>query len=615
MLSGTYWNAPHKDVFVKLNRASAVEILRGILSTETPESRMLSNSPTLWQPTLLCPKCRDEFVPSPIHVPLSTDALHSKCIPTEMESKQTALFIQDEERVLARYDKEIERFHHVAASLERERKALTETILHRRSWKSAVRRLPVEILDEIFTEVCLGTRDDDYALSIHPGSTEDILAPTVTLSQVCSRWREITHDLPHLWSTLSINIYRILKDVNPLIQLYSKNARDTPLDIFLQDSGRDCGSGPEDDPMGYLGKFGCAAYRLVMKQLHRCRKLKIDLQPKILSIAVDPWFQLNLSFPRLETFHNGLDDDDDDDNMVEAPDWFRDALYYKAPKLVHAETHYLTSLTETIFRCPVLTSLKVTVCLSPELLGVFLFESPLLQRLEIEDLNFSDINPFLAPPHVVLPALRTLSLTSGYAYDMAVIFRSVTLPSLDSLTINVRSHNINTAHYGLLMEQMDFQLHLLTMLERSACQLKKLNVGLNQDGTLGAIGLSWQRLFAACSSLTEFHLSQFDWLCEPLSTSFCDLLTVLTDSYSAPPSLPNLRKLDIRAQITESFEENVIGMLESWRLTRSGLEADRSLKASFRLRKSNSGAVACRSWDVERRVAELKKEGIACVFK
>ncbi|KAJ8086105.1 hypothetical protein PM082_004925 [Marasmius tenuissimus] len=265
-----------------------------------------------------------------------------------MQSVQTAALIRDEEDLATRYSAEIRRLRIILSNLEREKESLATIIGRRRSWTSAPRQFPVEILDMLFMEVAL----DAYGYYSSNISSEKIHVPTLSLSQVCSRWRRITQGLPHIWSTLRVNIYDLQKDIKPLIQLYFRHAQDTALVISFCDSEKNCGFEPEDDPVEYLGEIGCAVYRTIMKELHRCGKLRIDLQPSILSIAVHPWFQFNLSFPRLRKFYNSLCDEIDwTDQRVEEPRWLREALQRRAPMLVHAETMYLTPLTQTMFRC------------------------------------------------------------------------------------------------------------------------------------------------------------------------------------------------------------------------------------------------------------------------
>ncbi|KAK1229482.1 hypothetical protein PQX77_007452 [Marasmius sp. AFHP31] len=202
-----------------------------------------------------------------------------------MQTIQTATLIRDEEDLAVRYSAEIRRLRIIVSKLERER------ISRYTYWEETnlgTAAVPSGDFDKIFMEVAL----DVYGYySLNIVSLEKIYATTLSLSQVCSRWRRITQGLPHLWSTLGVDIYDLKRDIEPLIQLHFRHAQDSILAINLFDSEKNCGFEPEDDPKEYLGEVGCAVYRTIMKELHRCGELRIDLQPSTLSIAVHPWFQ------------------------------------------------------------------------------------------------------------------------------------------------------------------------------------------------------------------------------------------------------------------------------------------------------------------------------------
>ncbi|KAK0222623.1 hypothetical protein EDD85DRAFT_796490 [Armillaria nabsnona] len=81
--------------------------------------------------------------------------------------------------------------------------------------------LPTELLFQIFEECCF---------SEHPHTI-------LRLSMVCSRWRDVSLSLPHIWSTIGIPIdvqpRKILKKQRDIVDLYLQRSNTSPLSIIL----------------------------------------------------------------------------------------------------------------------------------------------------------------------------------------------------------------------------------------------------------------------------------------------------------------------------------------------------------------------------------------------
>ena len=551
-----------------------------------------------------------------MYPPLTPETLHSDCLPTEAESSQTAACIFDEEGLKARYDTEINRLRDIASKLEREKESLAEVIGQRKSWISALRRFPLEILDQIFLEV---VRDNGHSLSI---SSEKISTATLPLSQVCSRWRHITQGLPHLWSKLGVDISDLKKNVRPLIQLHLQHAKDSALTVHLYDSDRECGLEPGDDPMEYLGAVGCTVYRTIMKELHRCEELYISLQPKLLSISVDPWFQLTLSFPRLRKFDECLSEEAPDWNSprIECPRWFRDAVRKRAPMLVHARIDYLSSLSQTMFQCSELTSLEVTVAPRLDSFVEFLSHCTSLRTLIFEDLEFweSTINHgwqtdrALSPitPPVQITSLQRASFTTCDPYDLGVFLRSVVLPGLEDLTIDVTNHHSPAASlvYTKIQGQSQFQSLLLDLLDRSSCQLKRLKLAFDTDDTYKALAISWSQMFEACPQLTHFYFVNADTI--PGTAPF-DLLLAFVIRDNDPLLLPILTNFKIDGINSSMLEECILHMLEQRARSRACASDFAPLYGTFRFRKEGLYG----SSSLHERMGFLRSRGIFCEFE
>ncbi|KAE9397248.1 hypothetical protein BT96DRAFT_798682, partial [Gymnopus androsaceus JB14] len=103
-------------------------------------------------------------------------------------------FLSEVPDTLAAYDNAIAEIDHLLLSLENARDALQRRRDSAQSFiSSPIRRLPPEVLDEIFT-ICCQTE----------GTEESRFWPALELSWVCSFWRTFVHSRPNLWSTLRI---------------------------------------------------------------------------------------------------------------------------------------------------------------------------------------------------------------------------------------------------------------------------------------------------------------------------------------------------------------------------------------------------------------------------
>ncbi|KAJ6460462.1 hypothetical protein C8R47DRAFT_123707 [Mycena vitilis] len=113
---------------------------------------------------------------------------------------------------LARYDAEIQRIQSVLSALVSECATLEAHIQACRSVFSPVRRLPMELLGEIFG-LCLPPYEES-APPKHLDSFSELrrLADydLLRLSQVSSSWHKIALGIPRLWSTITVNTNRWL---------------------------------------------------------------------------------------------------------------------------------------------------------------------------------------------------------------------------------------------------------------------------------------------------------------------------------------------------------------------------------------------------------------------
>ncbi|THV03363.1 hypothetical protein K435DRAFT_775043 [Dendrothele bispora CBS 962.96] len=110
------------------------------------------------------------------------------------------------------------------------------------SCSSPIQRLPVEILAEIFSFDFWDNESFDWynendqvrGLII---SREEVLAYTLALSQVCTRWRSIVSSMPLLWSYLALDLSCDLwfnDDLEDLVHLYLKRSASKKLTVLVR---------------------------------------------------------------------------------------------------------------------------------------------------------------------------------------------------------------------------------------------------------------------------------------------------------------------------------------------------------------------------------------------
>ncbi|KAK0493613.1 hypothetical protein EDD18DRAFT_407068 [Armillaria luteobubalina] len=147
-----------------------------------------------------------------------------------------------------------------------------------------IHSVPLDILEEIFTSLInsLVLAVDDYQGDRFPFSM-------LTISHVCTYWRDVSHSLAALWSFIFVPVrYLILRDEHcierrdvditippALIDIYLWRSKDYPLSLFLfrmHDEMRRKGPRPTEDHTP-------DAIALLRTKAHRWRELYISFVP------------------------------------------------------------------------------------------------------------------------------------------------------------------------------------------------------------------------------------------------------------------------------------------------------------------------------------------------
>ena len=118
------------------------------------------------------------------------------------EAEQLSQLMKDAEKDIRGYNTRISWLRQRAAALELERKAFQERLDTVKSLLSPIRRLPLELLVEIFSHCCANTAIRcDLAVDM-----AEIEVPAIVLGQVCRAWHKITASHASLWATLELNV-------------------------------------------------------------------------------------------------------------------------------------------------------------------------------------------------------------------------------------------------------------------------------------------------------------------------------------------------------------------------------------------------------------------------
>ncbi|KAK1220057.1 hypothetical protein PQX77_017198 [Marasmius sp. AFHP31] len=338
--------------------------------------------------------------------------------PSSEQITQTLAMIADEERDLDCCNKEIGRLWRTIEALQARRSTLKRNIEHRRSYISAMCKVPAEVWHEIFSFVCLGE-----TAPLSDEREEDFIMPLV-LSHVCSLWRNIVRQAPRLWSVIRVDTglpHGIFG--TSFIEWYLEQSLEKPLTIDLTYSDK------------WWSELGDRNAAFLVSRLHRCQELTLRLDGHFLPATLRQFpTPFPVSFPQLRSFNLFLSDPWPQDTeiigcVVTA---LRDA-----PQLETVTTECVLANIAMFAHCR-LTKLVLNQVPITEHLAHVLPTLPNIQSLIIHDFSPADDPSSIITSNVV----RDLSIgfilscdSSGADLDQLIAFD---IPNLSSLAISVR---------------------------------------------------------------------------------------------------------------------------------------------------------------------------------
>ena len=165
--------------------------------------------------------------------------LDSYYVPTDSESLEIRSFIELPTSRLEVLTIQLQELEEQSTKIRNEQSELRLFISKHRAMISPIRKLPIDILQEIFI-ACLPT-DHNHLISRWE--------PPILLTQICSFWRNLAHATPQLWKSIHIkNIYGksmggtdfLSTTADAIVEWLTRSAA-CPLDISLDHSNSEDG--------------------------------------------------------------------------------------------------------------------------------------------------------------------------------------------------------------------------------------------------------------------------------------------------------------------------------------------------------------------------------------
>ncbi|KAG7085376.1 hypothetical protein E1B28_002939 [Marasmius oreades] len=354
-------------------------------------------------PTVLCPGCNATFIPLPSFPGVDFNHLRANITPSSTEKSHEIEVLEKEWDQLGLYDKELECLDEIARKLKKERNLLAVRISKRKSWLAAIRRLPVEILADIFSRVC-STQAKTLSIFQLPEEPDDahyVISPPLTLSHVSYYWRRVAISCPHLWSSIQVDVTQPFSSFDGILSTYLTNSASQPLDITIFDTG-ESHFAVLDYREEKLGVNGVAILDTLLSQSFRIEDLTFYNFNLDFGLPEIP----QCTFPLLRSFHTNT-------GMAFLDTWFVRALA-EAPLLDSVSAVFVDEVLPISYSLLTSLTMQSTASLS-------YFHDPLQKCSNLRSLHIMDyvnVRPEDEAKPLELPSLRYFS------------FRAEALPSI-----------------------------------------------------------------------------------------------------------------------------------------------------------------------------------------
>jgi len=402
--------------------------------------------------TLLCDKCDARLtVDCPPTPPVAQELLQNNYVPSDAEISQIASLIDGVERDVCRYDSEIRRLPNTLITLKTRREELQRYRDEYKTLLSPIRKVPYDVLHIIFSMCC---SDFSGCLSMPKSrgiQSPRIIATTLALSQTCTFWRKIVANVPHLWSTMSVNLAVITDDRHDalnLVELYLERSSSTllTLDVFAFNR--------YGEHVESLSNWGWPALSLLLAQDYRWKDVSFDLH----------WYL----YTGMDSYIDGLKWNNNHTRgslQSLSVKWYGHPLPGETNDFLQSElfrhTPALHSLSlqsfDPRFSLPFFQLRSVTILHVDDFADIpFLLNTcSHLQSVDIRaDCDVSDENVsmlrLIGIAKVIVQSLESLKLDFQYAGTAEAVFSTLTLPSLTTFDLQVRTVRSLTCTQSLI---------------------------------------------------------------------------------------------------------------------------------------------------------------------
>jgi hypothetical protein len=442
----------------------------------------------------------------------SAEMLNSSAIYSPAQTREFSKTIGEMEADIARVDCEMFRLQEAMDHMQNERRKLESSLDEYRSLVAPIRRIPPEMLSEIFLH-CL--MDD----------TEILVAEApLLLSFVCRRWRTVAISTPQLWSSVCVKSIRKGSISIEMLQIWLLRSCNSPLTLSVNAESF-------DDVV--------VARSYINALIPHCRRWQ-DVEFALPVSLLSMFNAVAGSLPLLQKL--GL--------YIDTLDPFLDA-FKVAPMLCDVTFAY--DLSPTSIRLPWRQLKRCDVQYSSASVCLYIMQQSVnLVHCKLECLrNRSEV--FNQPEAPMLrPHLRSLQLTAGTPVDLASIMDSITAPALDKLEITQVSS----------IPSLLSQDHLSRFLTRSCCAIQCLRL-YNIVITAGELIACLEVLpFLVVLRVTELHARS------AFTSEMLDRLTRQKSTQTLSLLVPKLKNLTLSG-IFDVGDQAILDMVRSrWKITK-----------------------------------------------
>ncbi|KAL0577423.1 hypothetical protein V5O48_004563 [Marasmius crinis-equi] len=223
---------------------------------------------------------------------IDSQLVHSEHSLSELEIRRMSKLLEEEEHEKKLYEEEIASTRRFLEMLEHRKRNLETNMEHRRSTFSTLRKVPPEIWEIIFTEVCSSTASG-YSLAIGLAQKPQTLEMRpIVLSQVCSRWRRITQGFPKLWTSISVHLAGLRPGCQDIVSTFLQNSGNHRLNVRIQLRASDVAC--------VLAETNAIIWKQLAQHLWRCWKISLDTDD--FALLEIPLGLQQISFPHLTVY-------------------------------------------------------------------------------------------------------------------------------------------------------------------------------------------------------------------------------------------------------------------------------------------------------------------------